>query len=292
VVVTAAFFYAAATVMARLAYARGADPLTLVAVRFSVGAAVLWASAVALRRPGAVPRGRRSLLLWMGVVSVAVGILFFAAVERLGAGTATLALYAHPAMVAVLAAVLGWERFGLGKGLALLMGVAGVALVVGTPRGDPDPTGVLLGLGAAVALAGYVLLARRSTEGVDAVLSGAVVLTVAAMVYVVPAGAAGVLDLSLPPRAWAWLVAGAASSGVAFALFLSAVGRLGPSRASIGASAEPVLAVILAAAFLGERLTALQAVGAGLIVAVVAVLPLIDRGSVAVGEMPALGSDR
>jgi drug/metabolite transporter (DMT)-like permease len=292
VVVSAAFFYAAATVMARLAYARGADPLTLVAVRFALGAVVLWTLAVALRRPRFVPRHSRGTLVWMGAVSVVVGVLFFGAVERLGAGTATLALYAHPAMVAAGASVLGWERFGAWKSAALAGGVAGVALVVGTPRGDIDPAGVLLGLGAAVALAAYVLLARRGGRDVDPVVSGAVILTVSATLYLAVAVPAGILELGLSSRAWGWLVGGAASSGAAFALFLAAVGRLGPTRASLGASAEPVLAVLLAAIFLGERLTALQAAGAGLIVAVVALLPLIERAPAAVGDVPPLGADR
>lgn len=292
IVVAAAACYAAATVMARLAYRVGADPVIVVGVRFVVGTLTLLAAAAALGRVRRLPVARLRWLAVMGVVSVAVGILFFAAVERLGAGTATLVLYVHPALVAAFAAVFGWERFGWMKGLTLAAGLAGVALVVGTPRGALDGAGVVLGIAAALSLAAYVLLARRAGEGIDPILAGAWVLAIAAVAFIAPAAALDTLDLGQGAEAWRWLLGVGAASGVAFALFLAAVARLGPSRASIGASAEPLLAVVFAAAFVGERLTGSQLLGAFLVVAAVALLPLVERGAVALGDAAPLGRDR
>ncbi|HVM12194.1 MAG TPA: DMT family transporter [Actinomycetota bacterium] len=289
VVVVAAAFFAAATVMARLAYAAGADPPIVVALRFVVGAAVLWVVVAIGRRRARLRRNDALWMVAMGAVSVVVGLLFFAAVQRLGAGPGTLTLYAHPALVAGVAAVLRWERFGPLKAVALLVGLGGVALVVGTPAGGIDAVGVLLGLGAAVALAVYVLQAKRAGEGVEPVVAGAWVLSSAAVVFVPPAVAGGLLDLGQTAAAWGWLAGLGAATGAAFALFLKAVSLLGPSRASIGASAEPLLAVVFGALLLGERLSAIQLVGGTLVIAAVALLPMVESRSVALGEAPPLG---
>jgi drug/metabolite transporter (DMT)-like permease len=53
---------------------------------------------------------------------------------------------------------------------------------------------------------------------------------------------------------------------LAFALYTFGIGRLGAGRAAIVATIEPVVAGVLGVTLLGEDLTALKALGAGLVI--------------------------
>ena len=60
----------------------------------------------------------------------------------------------------------------------------------------------------------------------------------------------------------------------AVSAFLSGLGRIGPSRASIASSLEPAVAVACGVLLLGEQLVAMQFLGAGLVVAAVLAIEL------------------
>lgn len=265
--------FASATVSGGLALRRGADVEAVVLSRLVIGGMVLWGVVLARRVRLAVPRARWPMLGWMGALSAGVGVLLFGAVERIPASTTTLLLYAHPAMVAVITVSLRRERFTAGKGAALAVGLTGVLLVLGAPVERLDPVGVTLALAAALTLAVYVVAAQTGARGIPPAVVGAIVLTTAAVIYLPPAFATGV------PRGgdaagWAWLVVVGCATGSAIAIFLAGLARLGPIRASIGATVEPVMAVILSALLLAEVLSAIQLGGAALVIGAVAILPL------------------
>jgi drug/metabolite transporter (DMT)-like permease len=61
---------------------------------------------------------------------------------------------------------------------------------------------------------------------------------------------------------------------VSMLAFFTAVPMIGPSRAAMYGNAEPVFTLLLAAAFLGEALSPLKLVGAGLVVGAILVMQL------------------
>jgi drug/metabolite transporter (DMT)-like permease len=81
-------------------------------------------------------------------------------------------------------------------------------------------------------------------------------------------------DLFSLPEGWEWGLLVGVATGAGIALFLAGLARLGPIRASIGQTVEPVAAVALGAVVLAETLTGVQLVGAVLVVAAVGILPL------------------
>lgn len=290
VVTVAGCCYAAATIAIKLAYHQGAGTGIVTWIRFVGSALVLWALARALRvalRPG--PRKLRSLV-GMGLVSSVVGGLFVGSLGRIPASASTLLLYAHPAMVALATGVLGRERFSVGKGVALGLSTAGLVLVLGAPAGDLDWVGVGMALGAAVALATFIVLAQRAVVAVHPLVSSGLVQGTAALAFAPVAVATGALQPGRTPASVAWMVAVALFTAAAIALFLSAVERLGPTRASIGATVEPVVTVLLGVLILAESLTPLQLLGGALVVAAVAILPMVERRSMAAPDMPPVGA--
>ncbi|MGH2682375.1 MAG: EamA family transporter [Actinomycetota bacterium] len=289
VVTTAGCCYAAATIAIKFAYRSGAGAGLVAWVRFAGAAVVLLALARVLgvaRRPR--PPTLRTLI-GMGLVASVVGGLFVGSLERIPASASTLLLYAHPLMVALATTMLGRERWSAGKGLALALSTCGLVLVLGAPARGLDWVGVLMAVGAAVALATFVVLAQRGVVGVHPLFSSGIVQTTAALAFAPVAAATGAVDLGRAPTSAMWIVGVALITAAAVSLFLSAVERLGPTRASIGATVEPVVTVILGVSLLGETMTGVQLAGGALVVAAVLILPLVEGKPVGATDLPALG---
>jgi drug/metabolite transporter (DMT)-like permease len=280
---TSATAFGVMPVLTKLVYEDGADLVGVLAVRFTVAGLVLLALA---RLRGERLPGRRGLLalaLLGGVGYVSQSLCYFSALERISAGLTALLLYAHPAMVVVLAAVLLGVRPRPVAVACVVVATVGTALTIG-PVGAAEVGGVLLGLGAALAYALYIVLSSRvlvtgAAAGTGPLATSAVVMGAAGIVYDTAALAT---RPQLPQAATAWLaLLGVALVGtvVAVGAFFAALERLGPSDTSVVSTAEPVVSVAVAAAVLGERLGPVQVAGGVLVLVAVVVLARRRSGS-------------
>jgi drug/metabolite transporter (DMT)-like permease len=277
--VTSATAFGAMAVFGKLAYDDGATVGTLLAVRFVLAAALLWALLLARGGARAVrAAGRPDLLrgLALGACGYAVQAgCYFAALRRIDASLLSLLVYTFPSMVAVAAVVLGRERLDRRRTTALVLASGGLALVVaGAGTGALDPLGVVLGLITAVVYTAYVLISDGVARRVPAGLLAALVCTGAAVPLTLGAALLGDLQPgALTAAGWGWLASLACVSTVAaVGLFFAGLERAGPTTASILATVEPLVTVLLAFAVLSETLAPAQLAGGGLVVAAVLVL--------------------
>lgn len=269
-------------ISAKFAYDAGADPVPLLAGRFVLATVLLVPMRAASRRQQRSQKNnsqnnttRRDIvrLMVMGMFGYAFeSTLFFAALEHAPAGVVGLVFYSYPLWTSLLALSTRLEPFRPQLLIALTLGSAGVALVFALP--DTGLRGPLLALGAALAVAVYLLAIQVWAKGVDATSSALWTSAGAAIALVI---AAGVTRGSLPAGAlWPMFALGLASAA-AFVLLYAAIERVGSSRAAVAAMLEPVATVILAAILLDEPITARIALGAALIVAALPVLALASR---------------
>ena len=267
-----AFGFAAMAVLAKLAYAEGANAVTLLSVRFALATVVLWA--LVARAGAARTCSRRDALAALAVGAFLYGsenLLAFTAFERMDASLTELLLFVYPAIVMVGATALRHEQLSRRRLGALTLSLAGLVLVLGGGgdglAGSLDPLGIACALGAALLFAGYVLAAARFDGRLHALALAALVCSGAAVAQLAEAACSGTLRPGMSLAAWAWIVPIALVSTVGgVTAFLAAVARLGPSRASIVATLEPAFACVLAFVALGERLAPLQIAGAALLV--------------------------
>lgn len=271
---TSASCFGVMPVLTKVVYDDGAGPVGVLSVRFTAAAVLLLL--IARLRGEALPRGRqlRVLALLGGVGYVVESACYFAALTRISAGLTALLLYLYPALVVVLSAILLRHRPSRLAVGCVVVATAGTALTIGPVAGG-QAAGVLLGLGAAASYALYIVLSSQAISGVGPFATSAVVMGSCGLVYDAFAVATGA---ELPHSASAW----AALSGVtvlgtvvAVAAFFAALPLLGPSDTAVLSTLEPVVSVVVAAVALGERLTALQAVGGALVIAAVVVLARI-----------------
>ncbi|MDO9695030.1 MAG: DMT family transporter [Candidatus Latescibacteria bacterium] len=270
-ILLSALSFGAMPIFGRLAYRSGVDPVTLLLLRFSIATAIMLPVMFAQRLPW--PRGRTLLgLIAMGAAGyVGQSICFFTALKHASAGLVSLLLYLYPALVAVLSVVVLKEQLTPRKMLALGLALAGAVLTIGLSGGG-TPTGVALGVGAAVIYALYIIYGTHLLKSVPPIPAAAVILAATAVVY---AGLVAARGPQWPATAagWGWIAAIAAiSTVVATVTFLAGLERIGPTSASTLSTVEPVISVSLAALVLGERLAPLGLIGGVMILGAVLLL--------------------
>jgi drug/metabolite transporter (DMT)-like permease len=271
----AAACFGAMAVLGKLAYDGGATVGTLLSLRFAIAAALFWVWC-GRRELRLVARGDvvRGVALGAGVYALQAG-MFFAALDRIDAGLLSLLVYTFPAIVALLAVLLGRERFEWRRAVAVAVAFGGLALVVGGAGvGALDPVGVGLALATAVVYASYILVGEPVAGRVPARLLAALVCTGASATLSLGSVVAGDLHPErLSAAGWGWIAAlSVVSTVLAVSLLFAGLRRVGPTTSSVLCNVEPVVTVLLAWLVFGEVLGAAQLVGGALVLAAVVVL--------------------
>jgi len=248
-------------------------PLAFTGVRFALASLLLVPLVRWLEGPQALSRGALLRLVVLGVVGNTLYQLgFISGLARTTASNSALILASMPSIVALVAAALGLETVRPRVLTGVLVATAGVILVVaarGEGFGGGSLAGDLLTLAAVFCWAGYTLGLRRLPDGVSP-LRVTAVTTVAGAPGLILAGIPQMLRMDwggVGAAGWAALAyATVLSLVVAYLLWNRSVQSVGPSRTVIYMCLTPLIAVLGAAVFLGERPRPLQAVGAVLII--------------------------
>ncbi len=286
--VLSAAAFATSGPFAKSLLAVGWTPGSLVLVRVG-GAAVVLLPSTLLALRGRWPQVRATLpsLITYGVLAVGgAQVCYFQAIERLTVGVALLLEY----LGIVLVVLWVWASTRRAPGPVTLAGIVsaalGLALVLDVSGPSRlDPVGVLWGLGAAVGLAAYYVLAARESHLPPVALAGlglgagTVLLAALGLVGVLPmrftAGAARLAGTDIP----GWLaLAELALVAAAAAYLLGIVGArsLGSTVASFVGLTEVLFAVLFAWALLGELPGLVQLAGGALILAGVVIVRVED----------------
>ena len=215
-----------------------------------------------------LPRSLWSPLLRAGLAQTMFQLLLIAGLQRTTAGNSAILLATAPLLTAGWLAITGREHLEGRHWSGLVLGFIGVGFVVqsaGIGVTWSQFGGDLLALGAAGAWAWYGLVIGQLVGALGTVRATGWTMVVAA-ICCTPLVLVETRDYawrSVSWEAWAGLVYGATVGMVtAMALWGRSIHRLGPQQTMIYIYLEPVSAVIIAAAMLGEVLHPIQAVGA------------------------------
>jgi drug/metabolite transporter, DME family len=295
-VLAAASFWATFGIFARRLYEAGFEPMELASTRAAVGFLALvlltlgrrtFARAASPRgRPGSTrpaPRGGvwSALPPWRDAAFLAVyGVLGYAAftlvflrsLEANPVAVAVALLYTAPGFVVLMSALLWRERIGVARLTALVLVLSGVLLVTGAAgallRGTAalPPASLLLGVASGATYAVYTMFSRVATLrfGAGPALVWSFGFATAAFALLAPPWGP---FLRMPAQAPTLLALGIVPTLIPYALYLAALRELRASTAAMLASAEPVVAALLAALLLSERMDLIQGAGMALVVA-------------------------
>ncbi len=249
-------------------------PLAFTAVRFLLGAILLW---VIVRRTEGRVKIPAEMILPLTILGVLGNTIYqFLFVEGLARTSATktsLILAALPVVVTMSAWALGIEPVSRRQRAAVLIATVGVVAVVlgkGGSIGGGIGTGELLLLAATLAWAAYTLLLRHYALPLSALsLTAWTVYTAVPSLFLLGLPQITRTDWGAVSLAgWGGLAYSTLLSLVAaYILWTRGVTRLGASRAALYNSMVPFIATAIAVIALGERPGILHVVGGGLIVA-------------------------
>ncbi len=291
-VVLAAGLFGTLSIVSRNSAALGLGTLAFVAWRSGLAALAMAGGlriAAAAGRATLVPvgsiRGRaRAAFLIATLCLTLVNLAIFAAFQRITVALALIIFYSYPAVVTLASVRVHAEPLDRSRAVALALASVGLLLVVLAPSMQAgglgiEPVGIGLAALAALSQAVYVLVSVRGYASVPSTQAVALLLSGSAVIYVillfVLGGLGELLQPFRQPLLWPWVLAasipGAAISTTAL---LAGIRALGPSRASILMTLEPVIGAALAAVFLGERPLPLQLVGGAAVLAAAVVLQL------------------
>jgi drug/metabolite transporter (DMT)-like permease len=284
---SAAALWAVNGVVSKVILASGISSLRLTQVR-TTGALAGLALVLIVAAPSRLRVTRRELpfLAVFGICGLAfVQWFYFLAIHRLEIGIALLIQYLAPLGVAL------WARFAFHEpvrrrlGIALALSLFGLALIVDVRAGGAvSVAGVVFALAAAVAYMTYILLAEHAVGDRDAVsllmwgfAFAALFWAVVAPWWSFPVDAV-TEDVSLLGNlathelpVWTligWMIL--LGTIVPFFLLVSALRHLPATRVALIAMLEPVLAGLVAWAWLDESLNGIQLAGAGVVLAAIA----------------------
>jgi probable blue pigment (indigoidine) exporter len=194
--------------------------------------------------------------------------LLFVAAYRLPGGVAATLGAIQPLVVILLARTLLGSPIRSLSVVAALSGLAGVALLVLTPKAALDPVGIAAGLASAASMALGTVLSRRWQPPVSALTFTSWQLT-AGGILLLPV--ALLAEPALPPLT-ALNVTGLAYLGLigaalTYVLWFRGVAKLEPAVVSSLGFLSPISAVLLGWGILGQSLSAAQLTGMAIVVA-------------------------
>jgi len=283
-VATAATLFAINGSVSKVVLDSGLSSLELAQIRATCAALGLLAFLAIFAR-SSLRVGKRELLFLVafGVVGVAmVQWLYFVAIHNLPVGVALLIEFTAPLFVALFARFVYKERIRRRIWVAVILCIAGLAIVVEVWAGVAFSTvGVTAALGGAFGLTAYLLMAERERRHRDPVsLSFYGFLFAAALWAVVQPlwrfpwdvlGETVSLQGNLSDRsAPVWLMVGfivVLGTMVTFSLLTGALRHVNATRASIVATLEPVIATVIAWIWLEETFGPTQLIGGAVVLA-------------------------
>jgi drug/metabolite transporter (DMT)-like permease len=182
---------------------------------------------------------------------------------------------------------------------ALALSSIGLLLVVAAPllgagSVHVDPLGVGLALFAALCQAAFILISGRGWAPMPNLHVSTIVVAMAAAVALpltlLAGDVGGLVKPFEQPDAWLWIVLGGVTgAAIPTTAFITGIGLIGPSRAAILMTIEPLVGVTIAALLLGEKPSLVQLVGGTAVLIAAAVLQVAPRTGRDIVVEPELG---
>jgi drug/metabolite transporter (DMT)-like permease len=282
-----AFMMGANHVAARVAFNHGVDVATAVAFRSTITAAVVGLLLVLQQVPRRLTARHKRALPGIGLLIGVQSLCLYAAVARLPVALALLAFNTFPLWTALWARVVYRHRPEprvlrampvMLLGLALALDVFGAASGLGMAgQWARIGIGVAFALVAAATFGMALVLTQHEAADLDGRLRTATTMAIAATIALASVAAQGGFHLPQATPGWWGLAALTFLYGTAFTIMFTVLPRLGVVGNSAIMNIEPIFALVLAWAILGQSIAPVQVAGGLLVVATVVWLGLRRR---------------
>jgi drug/metabolite transporter (DMT)-like permease len=260
-------------------------PLFLAGIRYVIAGALLYPIALraATGSRGSAEHGARpGARAWFAGAVIGILLLFAGnggltiGETTLPSGLAAVLVATVPLWMIVFAWLVQHQRVTVRSAAGLVVGLGGVAILVGDGTASGRISGVIIVLGAAAAWGFGSVLSHRLAVPSHAMLAAAIEMLAGGVVLLAVAAGSGEFSRiqwsSVPATSWialAYLIG--PGSILAFTAYGYALSHLPVTTVSTYAYVNPVVAVLAGILFLGEQFTWREGLGAALVLASVVV---------------------
>ncbi len=272
----AGILLAAAAVVSRYAYDAGSSAIGIVTTRTLIIVLFLGMALKFKNIDCSIAPAALGMVALNGVLFAIMSGGYIGAIKFIPVGLATLIFFTFPVVVTVLLMALRIERVTMFKLSLTLVGFVGLSIMLGTSFDTVDLRGVWLALLASFATAINALLIRRYFTGQNPFVAtfhisifSLITLTLVILVTGKPA---------FPHALSGWL----GLFGVGFfqtlgtPLYLYAITRIGPLKASMATNIQPIIAVTAAWILFDELLKPTQALGGAVVLLAIIAMQIND----------------
>ena len=209
------------------------------------------------------------LLLLSGIAMGFNWILLFEAYNHTTVSVATLSYYFAPVIVTAVSPILFHEKLGAKQIICFVMSTLGIVLITGIgdiTQGISGFLGIILGLGAAVLYASVVLINKfiKEVDGINRTFLQFVAAIITLIPYVLLTNGINLLSLDTKGLI-CLLIVGIVHTGITYCMYFSSLKELPGQKAAILSYIDPLVAVIISVAVLGESISLPQIIGGILI---------------------------
>ncbi|MBU3126072.1 MULTISPECIES: DMT family transporter [Clostridium] len=274
-IILSAISFGLMPILAKLSYRGGANAYTTLFLRFFFAAIMLLYYLKSKRISLKITRKQLFLVIIIGVFGFAfTSTSLFMSYNYISIGMATMIFYTYPAIVTLFSYVFYKEKMYPRKIISLIISTIGIYILIDRGSASFNLIGIILAGIAAVMYSLYVLGASHKEFRVinSYVLTFYISCASAAFMFMA-AITTGNFDMHISFYALvAILLLSLISTAVALMAFLEGVRIIGPSKASIFSTIEPIVALTLGIIVLGESISVRIIIGSIMIVSSVVIL--------------------
>lgn len=276
----AAAAYGTNPVFAIPLYEHGMNPNSVLLFRYLIGLPIIACIMKARNISFAIRKEEIFKVVILGFLMAISSLTLFESYKFMNSGIASTLLFVYPIMVAVLMIFLFHERFKISVGLCLIIMSFGLFLLM-NPQGEESLSliGILLVMVSAGTYAIYIIFVNvsKTIREIPTTKLLFYVLSAGTFFYIclIPCG----FELTLPEQNLDWLSLTALAiipTVLSLACTTRAIQLIGSTPTAIFGALEPVSAVILSVAVLGQSLTTRDLLG-GLLIIIATTIVVADN---------------
>ena len=204
-----------------------------------------------------------SLFIVLSGIAMGTSWMFlYDAYQQIGVSLSSLLYYCGPVIVMILSPLIFREKLTAPKLLGFATVLVGIILVNGNTAGSSNTWGLFCGAMSAVMYFFMVTLNKQS-KSISGMENSVIQLVVSFLTVAIFTGIKQGFVINVPATAWGWiLILGILNTGIGCYLYFSPLAKLPVQTVAVCGYLEPLSAVVFAALLLGEKMTAVQIVGA------------------------------
>ena len=251
-----------------MAYRDGIDVPTINAVRHLATLILLLLFLKIRGKQLTLPPRERYAGFALGISVFLMGFGYLSATQYIPVSVAVLIFYTSPFLVAVIARFTEKEPITPARLMAITIAFIGLALALQVHSiAGLNWRGVAFAFIATLGVSSFVVISSLMIRTAETQVVNFHCLTTGTILFVVFMFISGGPAEHIPMAGWIKLIAASLALTTGYVSLLVGLEIIGPVKTSLLLNAEPILTIFLAAILLGERLSLIQLIGAGLVIA-------------------------